>query len=169
MSKIAKLVVALCLAAGVPALAVADSSTQRAAKDLAPRPGVGKATSPLAQVAPVVTEASGACNSKLIQFVDDPAGVNYNQFGEYRVPIAPSGILDVGNCRHLHYEIGSGAGTGYSLFMGKITGSTLAEAFPGTVRNKIQSMEIKGPHIAFLMQGAANTSEQVQMWFYLTD
>lgn len=119
---------------------------------------------------PVVTHASGVCNSTLYQFVDTPLAVQYNVHGEFRVPLPPAGILPMGNCRHLYLEIGSGKGKGYEVLMGKISGATLAVyALKSNARDVIQSLEVKGPEVAVVLMGTPRLRETVQMWFYLTD
>lgn len=160
----------LCAGAAALSPAVSQAAPPTASQIETAIKGVLTDQTVAAPTAPKVSEANGACNSKLIQFVDTPLAVHYNQYGQFRATLnGGDGILAVGNCRHLYFELGSSKATGYTLYMGKISGSTLSQGFPGSQTGKIQSTEIMGPEIVLGLQGPANTSDSVQLWVYLTD
>src|SRR5258708_4042665 len=128
---------------------------------------VGVATE--AAAAPIITQAKGVCNATLYQFVDVPAPVVFDQFGNFRVVFTPSDTVDVGNCRHLYFEIASGTATGYQIAMGKLPGATLGEVvLMGSSFDHVESQEVKGPQFRVDLQGPPNTKGTLQMWFYLT-
>jgi hypothetical protein len=119
---------------------------------------------------PTVTQASSACNATLYDFVTTPEPVVYGAGGTFMVNFGNTNIVDVGNCRHLYFEIGPSKATGYSVIMGKIAGAVLADqVLSGTSFGHIQSQEIKGPQFDLVLQGPANTKDSVQIWVYLTN
>jgi hypothetical protein len=110
-------------------------------------------------------------NTRLINFVDTPAGLTYSQFGDAQVVLDPNtgGILDVDAFRRVSLLIGSTQAPSFSLFIGKLAGATLGFEHNRPVDQRIHTFQIVGPEIALVLRGGApNSSEQVQLWVYLS-
>ncbi len=107
-------------------------------------------------------------NTKLYNFVDTPAGIVYSQFGEAQVPLDANPIIDVTGYRRVNVRIGQTKAASWSLYMGKISGSTLSVENMVPIDNAIHSFEVVGPEIAlFLKGGTPKSREKVQLWVYL--
>jgi hypothetical protein len=111
-------------------------------------------------------------HTRLINFVDQPATIKYSQFGQAQVQLnAPTGgILDVSQFRRVHICVGSTTATSIQVSMGKISNATLSETrlIVQPPNHNIHALEVVGPEMTlFLMGGAPNTQEQVQLWVYL--
>jgi hypothetical protein len=107
-------------------------------------------------------------NTKLFNFVDTPATIQYSQFGEGQVPLDANPIIDVTGYRRVNVRIGSTKASSWSLYMGKISGSTLSVENMQAVDNAIHSFDVTGPEIALWLKGGTPKSrEKVQLWVYL--
>jgi hypothetical protein len=112
-------------------------------------------------------------HTRLINFVDQPATIRYSQFGQGQVQLDPptGGILDIRQFRKASIRVGSTRATSFQVFMGKISNATLSEIrlIVQPPDQKIHTLEVVGPEMTlFLMGGAPNSQEQVQLWVYLT-
>ena len=112
-------------------------------------------------------------NTRLINFADQPVTIRYNQFGQAQVQLnAPTGgILDVSQFRRANICVGSTNATSFQVFMGKISNATLSEIrlIVQPPDRKIHTLEVVGPEMTlFLMGGAPNSQENVQLWVYLS-
>lgn len=107
-------------------------------------------------------------NTKLFNFVDTPANLAYSQFGEAQVPFKPDKIVDVSGYRQVSVRIGQTQATSWSLYMGKISNSTLSVEHMRPIDNAIHTFNVEGPEITLFLKGApARTKEKVQLWVYL--
>jgi hypothetical protein len=53
--------------------------------------------------------------------------------------------------------------------MGKISGPTLSQMFTWSKTSKIHTIDVVGPEmVLWLMGGKPNTTEEVQLWVYLS-
>jgi hypothetical protein len=112
-------------------------------------------------------------HTRLINFVDQRATINYSQFGEAQVQLnAPTGgILDIRRFRRVNIRVGSTKATSFQVFMGKISIATLSEIrlVVQPPDQRIHTLEVVGPEMTlFLMGGPPNTQERVQLWVYLS-
>ncbi len=110
-------------------------------------------------------------NTRFINFVDTPASIKYSQGGEAQVPLDPQtgGIIDVSGFRRISILIGSTKASSFEVFIGKISGTTLAQRNGQPIDHKIHTFEVVGPQIIlWLMGGPTNSQEKVQLWVYLS-
>lgn len=128
------------------------------------------ALSLLASVTAAHAAPEESCN-KFINHVDSPVEVSFDRFGNFWVPLDGRRILDIRDCRRLHFEIGTSrtSVTDYRIAMGKISGATLAQTFPGTPDARIHSMDVIGPQMTLLLEGPPDTTTTIQLWVWLTD
>ena len=112
--------------------------------------------------------ATDVPNTKLFNFVDTPATIAYSQFGEAQVPLDTNPIIDVTGYRRVNVRIGQTKATSFSLYMGKISGSTLSVETMRPIDNAIHSFEVVGPEIGLWLKGGTPRSrEKVQLWVYI--
>jgi hypothetical protein len=110
-------------------------------------------------------------NVWFINLVDNPAVLNYSQHGQAQVPLDPQtgSIIDVTDFRRVNILIGSTKASSCVMYMGKISGTTLSQSFSVPLDSSIHTFKIVGPHMnLWLMGGQPNTTENVQLWVYLT-
>jgi len=109
-------------------------------------------------------------NVWFINFVDNPAVLNYSQHGEAQVPLDPQtgSIIDVTGFRRVSILIGSTNASSCVMYMGKISGTTLSQSFSVPLDAMIHTFEVIGPQMnLWLMGGKPNAIENVQLWVYL--
>ena len=109
-------------------------------------------------------------NTRFINFVDNPAAIQYSQYGEAQVNLDPptGGILDIREFRRVSIHIGSTNASSFWVSMGKISGATLSQGYTQPLDGNTHTFEIVGPELAlWLLGGAPNSQEQVQLWVYL--
>jgi len=110
-------------------------------------------------------------NTRFINFVDTPANIQYTQFGEAQVNLDPQtgGIINITEFRRVSVRIGTTNASSFDLFMGKIAGTTLSVRHTLPVDNNIHTFNIVGPEMSlFLKGGQPQSTEQVQLWVYLS-
>jgi hypothetical protein len=110
-------------------------------------------------------------NVLFINLVDTPAVLNYSQFGQAQVQLDPQtgGIIDVTGYRTVSILIGSTNASSCEMHMGKILGSTLSQRFAVPLDGAIHTFDIVGPHmVLWLNGGQPNSTENVQLWVYLS-
>lgn len=109
--------------------------------------------------------------TKLINFMDTPVVVQYNQNGNAAVPFStafPIGQISVKKFRQVSVCINSTTATSCELSMGKISGHTRAQAFVVPLDNKIHTFDIIGPEMALILDGGPpNSTDNVELWVYL--
>ena len=109
-------------------------------------------------------------NTRMFNFVDSPAVIHYSQFGEAQVPLDPQtgSVIDITGFRRISVRIGSTKAKSSSVFIGKISGTTLSQEFNQPIDNLTHTFEVIGPQMnLFLKGGPPNTQEKVQLWVYL--
>jgi hypothetical protein len=111
--------------------------------------------------------------TRLINFVDQPATINYSQFGQGQVQLnAPTGgILDIREFRRANIRVGSTRATSFQVSMGKISGATLSEVrlVVQPPNQRTHTLEVVGPEMTLsLIGGPPNTQERVRLWVYLS-
>lgn len=105
-----------------------------------------------------------------INFVDTPATIEYSQFGEATVPLDPQtgGILNISKFRRVSILVGSTHASSCEVYMGKISGATLATSYSQPLDQKVHTYEVIGPQMSLSLKGGApHSREQVQLWVYL--
>jgi|SRR5215210_8210548 len=110
-------------------------------------------------------------NTRLFNFVDNPAIISYSAFGDGQVQLDPQvgGNIDVSEFRRVNVQIGTTIATSFSLFMGKIAGSTLSVERNRPLDYDIHTFDVVGPEIALWLRGGPpSSSESVQLWVFLT-
>jgi len=113
-------------------------------------------------------------HTRLINFVDQPATINYSQSGEaplQQLNVPTGGVLDVRRFRKVHICVGSTKATSIQVGMGKLSNATLAQIrlLVQPPDSKIHTLEVVGPEMnLWLKGGTPNTQEQVQLWVYLS-
>lgn len=110
-------------------------------------------------------------NTRFINLVDTPATIAFNASGTARIPIDPSvnNIINVRGFRKISVLIGSTSATSARVIIGKNAGLTLAQGFTFTLDQRIHTFDVIGPEFTIFLQGGApNTTQQVQVWVYLT-
>jgi hypothetical protein len=111
--------------------------------------------------------AADVPTTKLYNFVDTPATVAYSGAGEAPVPLN-GGIVDVTGFRQVSVRIGSTKASSFSLYMGKISGSTLSVENSRPIDGAIHTFDVVGPEITLSLHGGQPRSrEKVQLWVYL--
>ena len=82
-------------------------------------------------------------NTRLFNFVDTPAEIEYSQSGEATVPLNAdgTGIISIRRFRQVSVLLGTTSATSFSLAMGKISNTTLAaeQAIPMDRADPIRS------------------------------
>ena len=121
----------------------------------------------------IVAPASSAqmASTRFINFVDTPATVTYNQYGEAVVRLDAQGgsSIDVSGFRKLSVRIGSTRATSFRIAMGKISNTTLAYPFDLPRNQRINTFDVVGPEMSLWLRGGPpNTTETVQLWLYLS-
>ena len=109
-------------------------------------------------------------NTRFINFVDSPAAIQYNQYGNAPVILEPptQWVIDLRQFRRASICIGSANASSFWLAMGKISGATLAQTYTQPVDGNIHTFEVIGPQmVLWLLGGTPNSQEQVQLWVYL--
>jgi hypothetical protein len=109
-------------------------------------------------------------NTRFINLVDIPATIAYSQFGEAQVPLDPQtgGVLQLEEYRQVSFRIGSTKAASFTMFMGKISGTTLSMRYIGPIDDVIHTFDVVAPEMTlFLMGGAPRSRETVQLWLYL--
>jgi len=113
-------------------------------------------------------------HTRLINFVDRPTKIKYGQFGQAQVQLADPPtpeILNISEFRKASICVGSTSATSFQVYMGKISNTILSE-LRLTVQqpdHNIHTLEVVGPEMTlWLIGGAPNSQEQVQLWVYLT-
>ena len=109
-------------------------------------------------------------NTRMLNFVDNPAIVSYSAFGEAQVPLDPStgNVIDLTGFRTINVCIGAASATSFSVFIGKISGSTLSQEFNRPNNHLIHTFDVTGPQMTVFLKGAPGGSrEKVQLWVYL--
>ena len=110
-------------------------------------------------------------DTRLLNFVDTPAQVQYSSFGEASVLLDPAtgGVVDLTRFRRVSVLIGATTAASCEIFMGKISGATLAQSFGVPLDARIHTFEVVGPQLTLVLRGgAAGTTESVQLWVYLS-
>ncbi|KJV06735.1 hypothetical protein [Methylocucumis oryzae] len=111
-------------------------------------------------------------NTRLYNFVDIPAEINYSQFGEAGVQLDPrqaGHIISVRRFRKINILIGSTSAKSISIYLGKLSDATLAQEFHHPIDGKIHTYDVIGPELAIVFKGGTpNSSEKVQMWVFLS-
>lgn len=109
-------------------------------------------------------------NTRFINFVDTPVTVAYTQAGSAHINLDSqvAGVIDVTGFRTISIRIGTTKATSFDVIIGKVSGSTLAQAFSFPMDQKIHTVDVVGPQMTLWFKGGvANTQEKVQMWVYL--
>jgi hypothetical protein len=109
-------------------------------------------------------------NTRFINFVDNPVAIEYSQFGEAQVRLEPQtgGVVDVTGFRQASVRIGSTKASSFQVYIGKIAGATLSARYSGPLDDAIHTFEVVGPEMTlWLMGGAPESKEEVQLWVYL--
>lgn len=109
-------------------------------------------------------------NVRFINLVDAPATVHYSAHGEAQVPLDPAAfnVVDLGGYRRVSVRIGATSARSCAAFIGKISGTTLAQELAVPLNGRIHSFEVTGPHFTlWLRGGTAGAQENVQVWVYL--
>jgi hypothetical protein len=110
-------------------------------------------------------------DTRFLNFVDTPAVVQYSQFSEASVILDPAtgnAVVDVTPFHRVSVLIGSTSATSFEVHIGKIKGSTLAQAFSGPINGQIHTYDVVGPQLSLWLRGGApNSQESVQLWVYL--
>jgi len=109
-------------------------------------------------------------NTKFINFVDAPAEIKYSKYGDGAVPLDLSitGPIDVSNFRRVSVMIGNTKAKSCNIYMGKISGPTLAGKFDIPLNHEVHTFEVVGPQMTlWLTEGPPNSNEQVKLWVYL--
>jgi len=109
--------------------------------------------------------------TKLYNFVDTPLSVTYSSSGQAQLKISPpNAIISVTGYRKVSIRIGSTHATTLQVHMGKISNATLSQRiFNGPIPQTIRTFDVVGPELVIWLMGApANSTEQVQIWVYLT-
>jgi hypothetical protein len=110
-------------------------------------------------------------NVLFINWVDTKAQIDYDKFGNGRVPVnqaQPSNPLDVTEYRRVTVMIGNCNAKSASMHMGKISGPTLCESYEIPLDFNAHTFEVIGPQMTLLLKdGPPNMSEKVQVWLYL--
>jgi|WetSurMetagenome_2_1015567.scaffolds.fasta_scaffold151647_2 hypothetical protein len=109
-------------------------------------------------------------NTKFMQFVDTPYTVKYTAAGEAYVNFPGGYIVSIDGYSKVCIEVlGTTITKSFSLNMGKISGSTLADAVAlnQAADAHIHTYPVIGPEAALLLKGTPNTTDKVQLWVYL--
>lgn len=111
-------------------------------------------------------------NTFLIQFVDSPQTVFYNQDGEgfLRLTPEPSGTtaFDLTGFRKFSVMVGAASAKSMLVYQGKISGTTLSFDTEVSLDEEIHTFDVVGPEgTIVLIGGPPGTSESVQFWIYL--
>lgn len=109
-------------------------------------------------------------NVLFLNFVDTPATVNYSQHCEASIPLNQANDpVDLKVFRKVSIMIGTTNANSCSMYMGKISGATLANSFDIPLNQKIHTFDVVGPQMKLWLKGATPlTSENVKLWIYLT-
>ena len=109
-------------------------------------------------------------NTKFIDLVTKPAIIKYDSRGIAQVLLDPTAvIIKVNEFRKVSILIGSTKAISFSVNMGKLFGTTMAQSFVQTVDSSIHTLDIVGPEMSlWLVKGPPNTQENVQLWVYLS-
>jgi hypothetical protein len=122
-----------------------------------------------------MSSTTSEAKTQFFQFVDSPYNANYSSSGEaavvFQLPGGPNNVVPVSGYRHVCIEVANTSiTTSFSLYMGKISGSTLSERIadhqPANAR--INCYQIRGPEIALWLHGTPSASDSVQLWMFLT-
>lgn len=117
-----------------------------------------------------VTSAQLA-ETRFINFVDTKAVVTFSQSGEGRVPLDPQteNVIKTTGYRKVSIRIGSTSATTFIVHVGKISNATLSQSITWSKTSKIKTIEVIGPEmVLYLTGGKPNTTEEVQLWVYLS-
>lgn len=110
-------------------------------------------------------------NVLFINLVDTRAQIDYNQHGVATVPInqvQTSMPLEVSKYRRISVMIGNCNAKSARMYIGKISGPTLAEAYEIPLDYNVHTFEVIGPQMRLLLLGGPpNMSEKVKIWVYL--
>lgn len=109
-------------------------------------------------------------NTKFINCVDNQADIKYSKYGDGAVSLDPSnsGPIDMSGFRRVSVMIGNTKAKSCKIYMGKISGPTLAGKFDVPLDHEIHTFEVVGPQMTlWLTEGPPNSSEQVKLWVYL--
>ncbi|MGD0339958.1 MAG: hypothetical protein ABSB78_14350 [Bacteroidota bacterium] len=110
-------------------------------------------------------------STRFISFVDTPAVVTFNQWGQGMVPLDPQtgSVISTTGYRKVCIRIGTTSAASIMINMGKISGATLSQMITRPMSQKIQTYDVVGPEmVLFLTGGHPNTTEKVQLWVYLS-
>jgi hypothetical protein len=91
--------------------------------------------------------------------------------GTCDVPLAANGatILDVAGYRQVSLLVGTTKATKAALYMGKLSGSTLATRTEFSLDGAIHTFPVLAPEISLeLYANRTDPAEKVQLWLYLT-
>lgn len=117
-----------------------------------------------------IASLAGAGEGTLINFVDTPATLHYSRFGEAPLRINGDAILDIGKYRKVSILVGTTKAKTMEVTMGKIRNATLAQVFPLPKDLQIHTFDVVGPHLGLWFKGGPpDTTENVQLWLYLTE
>lgn len=111
-------------------------------------------------------------NGRLIDFADSPAVLRYDPSGAAPLRLdleSGSELLDITAFRRVSILVGETKASSCELHMGKIGGATLAQRYTVPLDSHIHTFDVVGPEIRILFKGgAANSTENVPLWLYLT-
>lgn len=108
--------------------------------------------------------------AKFYNLTDTPASITYSASGSATIILdaATGGTVDLTGYRKICLEIGKAKATTFTVVIGKISNSTLAQQFVGTIDKKIHTYDVIGPQLTLrLTNGPPNTADTVQVWVYL--
>ena len=112
----------------------------------------------------------------LIDHTSTPLSINWPAIsvpgggGTFQVPLSGSAsTLNVQGYRRVYVQIGNTKAAAASLYMGKLSGSTLGQSFNVPLDLKIHEFDVCGPEIMLELSGSSTTPrESVEAWVYLT-
>jgi hypothetical protein len=109
--------------------------------------------------------------TRMFNFVDTPAALTYNASGQAQVQLHPTAgsIIRIAGFRKVSIRIGSTHATSVLVNMGKLANATLSQIFTYPTDQQIHTFDIIGPELAVtLMGGAPGSTENVQLWVFLS-
>ena len=115
--------------------------------------------------------AAQLATTKLYNHVDTPITVTYSASGEAQVVLdAGNAIIQAAGYHKISVRVGATHATSFMINMGKISNATLSQMFSRpTVPGRIYTFDVIGPEfVLWLRGGPPNTTEQVQLWVFLS-
>ncbi len=109
-------------------------------------------------------------NTEFLNFIDHPVTVEYSQHGSAMVPLNQgNNPVDITGFRKVNIMIGTTTASSCTMYMGKISGVTLANSYDIPLDHKIHTFNVVGPQmVLWLKGGKPMTSENVKIWIYLS-